>query len=179
VDVSDYPVADFRMDLSDDFYPADVTSFSLDNISTGGVEYLWSFGDGNTSTEFEPAYQYSEPGSYQVMLVTTNPNGCRDSMLTSIEIRVPESIYVPNAFSPNGDSQNDVFSITARNITELRISIFDKWGEIVYSSHEKDFVWDGTYFGHRASEGAYVYKIAAKGFYGKEFNRTGTISVVR
>jgi gliding motility-associated-like protein len=173
------PVADFNLSVSDDFYPEDETAFTLQNNSTGGVQYLWSFGDGHTSTEFQPSYQYDGAGSYQVTLMTTNAFGCRDSMRQAIEIRVPESIYVPSAFSPNGDSKNVGFSVYAQNITELKVSIFNRWGEEVYYSNDKNFVWDGTYVGHRVQEGVYVYKIAAIGFHGQHFDRVGTVSVVK
>jgi gliding motility-associated-like protein len=173
------PVADFDLNVSDDFYPEDESSFTLQNNSTGGIQYLWSFGDGHTTTEFQPSYQYNGAGSFHVMLITTNAFGCRDSMLKAIEIRVPESVYIPNAFTPNGDSKNDGFSVYIENIVELKVSIFDRWGEEVYSSNEKNFVWDGTYFGHKVQEGVYFYKIAAKGFHGHKFERVGTVSVVR
>jgi gliding motility-associated-like protein len=179
VNVFNSPVADFNVNVSDDFYPIDQTSFSLQNTSAGGVQYLWSFGDGNTSIAFEPAYQYSGPGTYQITLYVTNAYGCRDSVLTTVEIKVPEDIYVPNAFTPNGDSQNDGFSVSTRNITDLRVSIFDRWGEEVFSSADKDFVWDGSYYGHGVQEGLYVYKITALGFQGQYFDRIGTVSVVR
>ena len=140
---------------------------------------LWSFGDGHTTTEFQPSYQYNGAGSYHVMLITTNNMGCRDSMLQAIEIRVPESIYIPNAFTPNGDSNNDGFSVHIQNITDLKVSIFNRWGTEIFTSDQKDFVWDGTYFGNKVQEGVYVYKIAAIGFHGHKFERVGTVSVVR
>ena len=173
------PIADFDLNVSDEFYPEDETSFTLQNNSTGGMQYLWSFGDGHTTTEFQPSYQYNGAGSYHVMLITTNAYGCRDSMMQAIEIRVPESIYIPNAFTPNGDSNNDGFSVYIQNVTELKVSIFDRWGEEIFTSNDKNFVWDGTYFGNRVQNGVYVYKIAAVGFHGQRFERVGTVSVVR
>jgi gliding motility-associated-like protein len=173
------PIADFDLNVSDDFYPADESVFSLQNNSTGGAQYFWSFGDGYTTTEYQPSYHYDGAGSYEVMLITTNVFGCRDSMRQAIEIRVPESIYIPNAFTPNGDSNNDGFSVYMQNITELKVSIFDRWGEEVFTSNDKNFVWDGTYIGHKVQEGVYVYKIAAKGFHGQHFDRVGTVSVVK
>ncbi len=173
------PIADFDLNVSDDFYPDDESVFSLQNNSTGGMQYLWSFGDGYTTTAFEPSYHYDGAGSYNVMLIVSNSYGCRDSMLQAVEIRVPESIYIPNAFTPNGDSNNDGFSVYAQNITEFKVSIFDRWGEEIFSSKDKDFVWDGTYFGHRVQEGVYVYKIAAVGFHGQRFEKVGTVSVLR
>jgi gliding motility-associated-like protein len=173
------PVANFDMNVHDDFYPTEETTFSLVNTSAGGVQYLWDFGDGNLSTEFEPAHHYPGAGTYQIELITTNQHGCKDSTTATIEIRVPQEIYVPSAFTPNGDSRNDGFSIAGRNITELTVTIFDRWGEAIYTSNKPDFVWDGTYFGHHVQEGVYVYKIEAKGVHGKWFERIGTVSLVR
>ena len=179
VAVYNAPVADFSLDVTDEYYLTDESSFTIQNTSAGAVEYLWSFGDGNTSTDFEPVYQYGAPGTFQVMLIATNAYGCRDSMLTSLEIKVPEEMYIPNAFTPNGDSRNDGFSITSRNITELHVTIFDRWGEEIYYSSDKDFSWDGTYFGHRVEEGVYVYVISAKGYLGKQFSKVGTVAVMK
>jgi len=173
------PVADFDLTVSDDFYPDDESVFTLQNNSTGGMQYLWSFGDGHVATDFQPSYHYNGAGSYQVMLIVSNSYGCRDSMLQAVEIRIPESIYIPNAFTPNGDANNDFFSVYIQNITEFKVSIFNRWGAEIYSSNDKNFVWDGTYFGHKVQEGVYVYKIAAVGFHGQRFERVGTVSVVR
>jgi len=172
------PVAYFVEHVTSDvFY--NTTPFTLQNLSTGANQYFWNFGDGDTSYDFQPTYMYPGPGTYTVTLIVTNMYGCKDTTQEMLEIKVPEDIYIPNAFSPNGDSRNDQFNISVKNISDLTFTIFDRWGQEIFTSKDKDFRWDGTFKGALVQEGVYVYELKATGYYGKQFERMGTVTVVR
>jgi gliding motility-associated-like protein len=173
------PVAAFGLWYGTDIYYTSLSNLTLDNNSTGAVQYLWNFGNGDTSTQFEPDYEYNVPGTYTITLTVTNQYGCTDIFMQVIEVKVPEQIYIPNAFSPNNDSNNDYFNVSGLNITTLSISIFNRWGQSIYTSSNPYFRWDGTHNGRPAPEGVYVYSIAAKGFHGEDFKRQGTVTLVR
>ncbi|HLG33470.1 MAG TPA: PKD domain-containing protein, partial [Bacteroidia bacterium] len=151
----------------------------LDNTSTGGSTYMWTFGTGDTSNVFEPLYTYQNAGNYPIILYVTSAYGCTDSTIGSIHVRLHENLYIPNAFSPNNNDLNDYFSIVAENIKTLNIIIFDRWGEIIYTSNDKYFKWDGTYNGDRVQQGIYGYIITAKGYTGDENTYKGTLTVVK
>jgi gliding motility-associated-like protein len=173
------PVSYFVSHVSPDFYFNNTSPFTLDNLSTGGIKYHWNFGNGDTSLVFEPSYQYNLPGQYTITLTVTNSYGCLDVMQGVIDIKVPEDIYIPNAFTPNGDHRNERFSVATKNITDLTVRIFDRWGAQIYYSNDKDFGWDGTYKGKDVIQDVYVYMIKATGYEGKNFDKVGTVTVVR
>ncbi len=152
---------------------------STENISQGADTYIWRSGDGQTSTAFEPVFTYKAPGVYNLQLITINSDGCRDSVFRFVEVKSPEVFYVPNAFSPNGDNMNDYFSVLSNNISEFSISIFDRWGKLVYSSDDKDFQWDGTFMGRPLDNGKYAYIISATGIYGGAYETQGAVMVLR
>jgi gliding motility-associated-like protein len=115
------------------------------------VLHFWDFGDGNQANGSEASHQYALPGTYTVTYITENALGCADTI--SFEITVFEQIIIPNAFSPNGDLQNDFFVIQYLEIyPNPTLIIYNRWGRKVYSSDNYQNNWDGgglpdgTYF---------------------------------
>lgn len=107
-------------------------------------------------------------------------NGC--IVVDSIYVGLFETstLYVPNSFTPGtGDGFNDVFRVKYTNISEFRILIFDRWGEVIYESKEVDFGWDAAYHGKVVQDGIYVYKISALGKDNVDYDLTGHITVIK
>lgn len=179
--VEAFPIPDAQFNLwhGTDPYYANISTLTLTNLSIGAISYLWNFDDGFTSSEFEPQYQYTTPGYYTISLVVTNQYGCRDVAVTNLEVKLPEDLYIPNAFTPNGDNKNDYFSVVAYNIDQFKINIFNRWGRIIYSSTDSQFKWDGTFNGTDVIDGVYVYTVEAEGLYGARFNLNGTVTVIK
>lgn len=90
----------------------------------------------------------------RVVMTYVNEHGCDSTHTIVTEIK--PNIYVPNAFSPNGDSVNDVFRIYANDLREVEYSIYNRWGSRVFYTQHIDRGWDGTLNGDNASEGVYV-----------------------
>ena len=87
---------------------------------------------------------------------------------------------IPNAFSPNGDGKNDVFRIIHNNTVQLNyFRIFNRYGEMVFSTTDISKGWDGTYKGQMPLNGAYVYEISAYNTSGKTILRQGTFLLLR
>lgn len=150
------PDADFRPVTDPKFTNIPIT---FQNLTENGVSYEWEFGEGSTSTMTHPNNVYTESGTYYVTLIATDAKGCIDSITRPINILDEFYIYVPNAFTPDGNRYNNVFSISTINIVDFNILIFNRWGEEVYSSGDKNFEWDGTYKGEMVQDGTYVWKI--------------------
>jgi gliding motility-associated-like protein len=167
------------MVFGSDLYYAEISTLTLNNLSSGANQYLWEFGNGDTSSLFEPNYNYNLAGNYTITLNVTNQYGCSDFSSQVIEVIAPEHLYVPNAFSPNNDNINDYFSSGNWNIEDLTIAIYNRWGDAIYTAGGSNFRWDGTYKGKPVPEGVYVYKIAARGIRGEEFNKMGTVTLIR
>lgn len=146
------------------------------NTSSSATNYSWDFGDGSTSSAFSPSHTYPEtPGSYTVMLYATS-GPCIDSAWTTVEILDEFIYYIPNTFTPDGDEYNNVFLPIFNNSFDKQsytMLIFNRWGEVLFETHDLAVGWDGTYLGEMSKEGQYTYKIVIK-----QRNRDKRIEVV-
>ena len=87
-------------------------------------------------------------------------------------------IHIPNAFSPNDDEVNDVFEVTAFNLKDFRMTIFNRWGQRIFESDDIDKGWDGTLNGEDVQEGSYLYLIEYESIEGKS-SESGTLTLIR
>lgn len=154
------------------------------NTSENGATYSWDFGDGSTATSIDAVHEYDSenPGSYIVCLSVSDVNGCTDNQCATVYIDDIFSIYVPNAFTPNGDGINDYFLpiLNAEDPTEYELRIFNRWGEQIFAVENPSLGWDGSYKGQLVEEGVYVWKVFAKDLYTKEEHEyIGHVAVVR
>jgi gliding motility-associated-like protein len=99
-----------------------------------------------------------------------------DSVLVS-DFCLP-SIYIPEAFSPNGDKQNDYLEIFGRHFKNFEIKIFNRWGEIIFISNDKDLFWDGLYRGEEMPIGTYPWILHYESTYGDAGIQTKKGSVI-
>jgi gliding motility-associated-like protein len=117
------------------------------------VSYLWQDGSINNT------YTITKPGLYYL----TAANNCgmlSDSVLISKGVC---SLYIPNSFTPNGDSRNDIFKASyGENVTEYQLQVFNRYGQIVFTTTDKNKGWDGTYKGLAQPYGSYVWIIQYK-----------------
>lgn len=132
---------------------------SFQNLTTNGFSYEWFFGDGGYSTDTHPNHVYDEPGTYPVTLIAEDSKGCIDSVTLYVEIFNEYFVYVPNTFIPDGDRVNEVFSGSFIGVQSVEIEIFNRWGQLIFSSTDIDFEWDGTYKGRKVQNGTYVWKL--------------------
>ncbi len=133
------------------------------NTSSDYNRQNWDFGDGSTSTDTSPAYQYQLPGVYQVTLVVFNDFDCSDTIVKEVYIPQPKDIVVPNVFSPNGDGTNDIFKLTGTSgIERFKISIFNRWGILVFESEDSSFEWDGNHQNSICAAGVYYWIIVTQ-----------------
>jgi len=145
------------------------------------TQWFWSFGDGDTSGLENVYHTYADTGIYEVNLIATNRYGCSDSAFTSVRVRPESAVFVPNAFTPNGDGRNDVFYVQGIGILEgsYIIRIFNRWGEEVFFSTDPEYSWDGTSKGGRCLLGTYVYLIDYTDLEFHTQTLKGTVSIYR
>lgn len=110
-------------------------------------------------------------------------NGCLNQAFITIVVFnpacLPPFIYVPNAFTPNGDSRNDQFKVYGDPIDELELIIYDRWGEKVFESNQKDQGWDGTFRGKALAPDVYAYYVRVGCFDGEEYITKGNVTLIR
>lgn len=96
-----------------------------------------------------------------------------------VELQLSPAVYVPDAFSPNGDSVNDFFELKGRFIKSIDLAIFNRWGEPVFHSTDMKDQWDGRVNGGDAAIGTYAYTLEVTGQKGEVIKHKGTITLVR
>ena len=100
----------------------------------------------------------SQAGTYKVK--ATNSDGCSTEKTVVMIQKCVSKIYAANIFTPNADGDNDVFWISTQDVTEYDLKIFNRWGEIVFTSTSESEFWDGNYRSQKAEEGAYSWRLA-------------------
>ncbi len=122
------------------------------NLSEFASSYIWSFGDGDSSSIENPVHWYPGLGNYIVYLIAITEKNCTDTVNNVIVIRDEYTFYAPNAISPDFDDINDVFYIIGNGISskDFQLYIFDRWGEVIYNTDKYDaeqpakYGWDGS-----------------------------------
>ncbi|NDB35141.1 MAG: hypothetical protein EB023_07295, partial [Flavobacteriia bacterium] len=135
------------------------------NTSQNYTGSIWQFGDGNSSIVDNPLHTYPPytVGNYNVSLVVYDANGCTDTVTGVVESNDVVRLTVPNAFTPNGDGLNDVFTPIISNLTLVKyykFEVYNRWGQIVYESDDPGAGWDGKYKGKLAQFGTYSWKVS-------------------
>ena len=138
----------------------------MNNTSTNAVSYQWSFEDGGTSTQVSPEHTFPiTPGAYEILLIATSQFGCVDSITQIVTVLEELIFYVPNTFTPDGDEFNQSFKpifTSGFDPMDYNLTIFDRWGEILFESNNHEIGWDGTYAAELVKDGVYVWKIEFK-----------------
>lgn len=153
-----------------------------DQSSSSLVWMFWDIGDGTTSNLPLFTHIYSDTGTYPVIFIGEDANGCRDTLYSKVVVQGEFTIFVPTAFSPNGDGVNDEFFPNGIffDVRDLEMTIYDRWGNIVYQTRGFE-PWDGTdqRTGKPVPEDAYVFVVKGKDFQNRPFELAGTVTVIR
>ena len=152
------------------------------NASTHSTSWLWNFGDGTSGISENPAHTYPEIGTYTVTLYASGAGDCIDSATNYVVINDISTIYVPNAFTPNGDGNNDIFNISSHGISadDFEMLIFDRWGNRVLKTNNLYEGWNGAMNNHGdlVQQDVYVYKISYKDLKGRHKKLLGHVTIV-
>lgn len=176
--VMDPPNIDFTVNSQELDLPNALIEFNVTQEYYGPItSYIWDFGDGAVSGEMNPVHQYNEEGTFDISIHLTNVWGCTTliNLPMYVEVNKTVHIFVPNAFSPNGDGLNDYFEVYTTLITDFHIDIFDRWGKLVFATDDMGFKWDGK----DMPEDAYSYVISATEWSGTVVRKVGTITIIR
>ncbi|MBK7288211.1 MAG: gliding motility-associated C-terminal domain-containing protein [Flavobacteriales bacterium] len=123
-------------------------------------------------------HSYTDLEDHWVTLHTVSEEGCK--AVDSLLIKPPGTLFFPNAFTPDGDGINDVFFPVYSSVSEFQMTIFDRWGHVVFETEDINTPWDGKVNGGTdATTGVYVYKYRAKGHYYEANEKYGYVTLVR
>ena len=154
------------------------------NQTEGVNEYRWDFGGYGSSNLINPTFSFpTDRGrSYEVCLEATSSAGCVDTTCQEVLITEEFTLYVPNAFTPDGDGFNDYFGAVVKGyeMTEFQMLIYNRNGELVFESVNPDAMWDGRHRGNDAPQGVYVWKVVVReSNNGEKIERVGHVTLLR
>lgn len=115
---------------------------------------------------------------YQIRAVSNDPSP-KESLSNLFRVQLEVLIFLPNAFTPNGDGSNDVFEARGQFFQTFSMKIFNRWGELIFVSDNADVGWDGTFNGKLMPEATYVYRVDVTDFTGLKSSKTGGVFLIR
>ena len=163
------------------FAPLSRARFRFIDASENAVSWYWDFDDQHSSVNENPVHTYEESGTYQVILEVSDDFGCTDTTSITIIVTDDMQVWIPNAFTPNGDGHNDLFGPTAMGHAEggYEFMIYDRWGQQVFYTTHYGEQWNGTINGVKVEiNTAFVYVITIYDVLGKAYRYSGTISLI-
>ncbi|ACU64341.1 PKD domain-containing protein [Chitinophaga pinensis] len=147
--------------------------------ASGGEFYAWSPPQGLSNVNIADPFASGDV-DMTYLLKVSNSQGCVGYDSISVKYYAGPEIYIPTAFSPNGDGQNDRFRFIPVGITEYEyFRIFNRWGQEIYSSTDFRQGWDGTIKGAPAPVDTYIWILAGKDLTGKSILKKGTVTLVK
>lgn len=175
-----YPKPTARFTSSPVYNEMDKVVF-LHNQSSGANKYTWWFGNGNsleTLNKNKVEYTYNDSGSFNLQLVAFNALQCSDTATSKLVIHPPFTISIPNAFTPNGDGLNDVFSPIVSQAKNFNLKIWNRWGQVLHNC-DSPCGWDGTYNSNPVETGSYIYIISFLSNGNEKRTVSGSIQLIR
>jgi gliding motility-associated-like protein len=120
-------------------------------------------------------------GSKRYRVTAYKASNASLSSLSNVAEAIPNpTMYIPSAFTPNGDGINDFFGVKAEGIKKFKLEIFNRWGEVVFQSEDISSLWDGTFQGEKIKNtDVYVYQVKATGLNNKPLpDENGSVTLV-
>lgn len=155
---------------------------SVSDHSIGAEFWSWNFGDLTGATVNNPGpHTYADTGSYVITLTASTQFNCSDVAYQNIYIEPDFVFYIPNAFTPNGNGNNETFSGKGIFIKEYEMEIYDRWGNMIYKTTDINKPWDGKVKGGSevAQRDVYVYSIMVKDYKNDKHFYKGTVTLVK
>ena len=151
--------------------------------STQADNWIWNFGGKGNSTERNPVFTFPFEGEYPVKLVVGNGQFCRDSVTKLVKIKAVDALYIPNAFSPNGNAANAVFKPLGLlpGFSGYEFRIYSRWGHLLFQTKDPEEAWNGKVNNQdeNCAQGVYLYQLVFQSAAGKTVTKQGTITLLR
>ena len=146
--------------------------------ASGGINYSWTPSTGLDDINISnPIATPSQTTTYTVSI--SDGAGCTSFRQVTITVLKDNAIFIPNTFSPNGDGKNDYLFVRGNNLSNIRLIVFDRWGEKIFETTNSLIGWDGTYKGEIVDPGVFTYVITISYSDKRSVSQSGTITLVR
>jgi gliding motility-associated-like protein len=155
-----------------------VADYIVERYSETG-QLLSSTSTGSATTYRDDIQDPNEQTYIYIVKANAVENGVTQSVSNRIEIIKDPNLFYPTAFTPNGDNLNDLFNVYGQYITSFEMSIFNRWGELMYTTTALDQGWDGTFKGNPMPEGSYTFIATLTDQAGRTLKRSGSVLLLR
>jgi len=151
----------------------------IDSFTEDG-SCMYYMSDGGQSDSCDFLYSWTEAGTHTITHVVTSPQGCTATATGEVSIQ-GYTFYAPTSFSPNDDGLNDFWQPITTGISSFNIRIYNRWGDLVYTSSEVDRPWmgqvgDGEYY---APNGIYYYRVMIEDLLSQKHEYQGSFTIIR
>lgn len=176
LDVNDPILVDVNADPNATINEGESVELQVINVRPG-IVYIWSTGDQGTKIIVSP----TETTTYYV--TGTDANGCSGVDTVTVTVRTAKcdetDVYIPNAFTPNNDGSNDIFIPRSHFIDEMELIIYNRWGQEVFRTTDKNRGWDGTFNGKPLNPDSYAYYLKVVCVNAEEYVKRGNVTLIR
>ncbi|NUM30718.1 MAG: gliding motility-associated C-terminal domain-containing protein [Bacteroidetes bacterium] len=152
---------------------------TIKDNSSGAVNWYYTISDGAKINSQNAVYNFIDSGKYNIVQFASNEFGCIDTAIRQVFVNYILLTYIPNSFSPGNDNINPEFFPTGLGIKEYKMTIFNRWGEIVFENDWGKNHWDGTYKGEFVPTGIYHYFIQIRDYGNKRHDYSGILNVIK
>jgi len=173
------PIAEFTVD------PGVTTMYEptikITDESSGGTLWNWDLGDKTTSMDQDVKHTYADTGTFVITQIVMNQYGCRDTAIHEVRINGEPTIFIPNAFTPDGNGMNDIFLPKMFGVREFSMTIYNRWGDLIFISNDSEIGWNGRVdgIGEIVKDDTYIYKIYVRDLKGNPKIYKGKLTVVK
>ena len=181
VQVDGSPIAAFE------YLPEEVTNFNnivdFTNLSQFERNVEWSFNETFRTSEENPSFTFRDTGFYNIRLIATHQSGCKDTVEVRLDVEPKVTYFLPNAFTPNNDSNNDTYKGVGfvDGMRAFQMNIWNRWGEMIFETNDPTEGWNGqkNQVGAPVPNGVYIVTVQYTDPRGKIFELQGIATVVR
>ena len=163
--------------------PVENTQTSFNNLSSpDATNFKWFFGDGDsliTTSRLQIKHQYNTTGTFNACLVAINPAGCADTLCQDVRAVIVSLVDVPNAFTPKSGDVNSKVFVRGFGITKMKFIIWNRWGQKVFETNDRNSGWDGKFKGVIQPMDVYAYTLDVEFFDGTKATKKGDITLIR
>ena len=178
VSVYPYPVAGFGVSPQQVWEDNAFVNVTDGSTNANSWQYFTSDGYGYSVPSF--THQFNDTGLYQIIQIVTSAIGCSDTAMMQVLVKPISTVYIPNAFTPgNTDNLNNTFKVYGNGLDEFELLIFDRWGELLFTSLDQNVGWDGTLRGKLCKQDVYVYKVNYLNHRKEHKTVLGSVTLVR
>jgi|GEM_PF-701412 len=158
-------------------------SIGPDKNNGGIIYWSWNFGDQTDSGSMEqnPVHTYQDTGTYCINLIVMSREGCTDTTTNCLAIEPDFKLYIPSAFTPDGNGINEIFKPVGQYVKNFEMYIFDRWGMEIFHTTDANNGWNGALHnsGQICEDGIYIYKISVTDSGENQHSYVGNVTLLK